>query len=138
MIKSIQTKIILIFFVLGIIIIGSLSFFHISMLEKMNQSIMSEEITQQEQFSSDIQEQIGQTEVITVIAIGVFAVITLIVGYFVSKSVVHPINELIDNAEKIAKGEEIEINQTNKKKTQVDELVNAFSLMTKELKQNLN
>ena len=62
-----------------------------------------------------IEAQIAQTKVITVIAIGVFAVITLLVGYFVSKSVVKPINILIQNAEKIAKGEEIEIKEKRTK-----------------------
>ncbi len=136
MIKSIQTKIILIFFVLGIISIGALSFFHIIMLNQMNQSISN--IDSSEELSNMIITQITQTKVITAIAIGIFAIITLLVGYFVSKSVIKPINNLIQNAEKIANGEEVEIQDTGKKKTQVDELVNAFSLMTTELKQNLN
>ena len=136
MIKSIQTKIILIFFILGIISIGSLSFFHITMLNYMNQSVSS--IESSEQLSNMITMQITQTKVITAIAIGIFAIITLLVGYFVSKSVIKPINNLIQNAEKIANGEEIELQDAGKKKTQVDELVNAFSLMTTELKQNLN
>ena len=136
MIKSIQTKIILIFFVLAIISIGALSFFHITMLQNMNDSISN--IVNSEELSNMIAIQISQTQVITAIAIGIFAIITLLVGYFVSKSVIKPINSLIQNAEKIANGEEIEIQDTGKKKTQVDELVNAFSLMTTELKQNLN
>lgn len=118
--------------------IGSISIFHIVMLEEMNQSLVSEDITNKVEFQTEIQKQIQQTEIISVIAIGVFAVITLLVGYYMSKSVVRPINELIERAEKIANGEEIEITNSSKKKTEIDELVNAFSLMTKELKQNLN
>jgi len=133
MIKNIQTKIILIFFVLGILMIGSLSFFHITMLEKMNQSIMNEN-----EVKEQIQKQVEQTEVITVISIGAFAIITVLLGYFISKAVVQPINKLIDSAEKIANGEEIEITHKDKEKSEIDELVNAFSLMTRELKQNLN
>ncbi len=138
MIKNIQTKIILIFFVLGVFIIGSLSLFHIGMLEKMSRSIMRGDSIEQEKLKVDIEEQIEQTEIICVIGIGIFAIITLLVGYFISKSVVKPINGLIESAEKIANGEEIEIAHPNEKKTEVDELVNAFSLMTNELKQNLN
>lgn len=133
MIKNIQTKIILIFFVLGILMIGSLSFFHITMLEKMNQSIVNEN-----EVKEQIQKQVEQTEVITVISIGAFAIITVLLGYFISKAVVQPINKLIDSAEKIANGEEIEITHKDKEKSEIDELVNAFSLMTRELKQNLN
>ena len=138
MIKNIQTKIILIFFILGIFMIGSISLFHIIMLEKMSQSIVSEDTIEQVEFQAEIQQQIQQTEIISVIAIGIFAVITLLVGYYMSKSVVKPINKLIESAEKIANGEEVEIGDLNEKEAEVNDLVNAFSLMTKELKQNLN
>ena len=146
MIKNIQTKIILIFFVLGILIIGSLSFSHIMMLERMRQSLIQNEEGKPVQFSEsqqiklqeEIKAQIGQTEIITVIAIGSFSLIMVLVGYFNTKSVVNPVNNLIESAEKIANGEEVEIAHLDTKKTQIDELVNAFSLMTNELKQNLN
>lgn len=145
MIKNIQTKIILIFFVLGILIIGSLSFSHIMMLEKMNQSLVQNEQKdlqleekQKEKIQEKIKAQVRQTEVIAVIAIGSFSAIMVLVSYFNTKSVVKPVNSLIESAEKIANGEEIEIAHLDKKKTQIDELVNAFSLMTNELKQNLN
>lgn len=145
MIKNIQTKIILIFFVLGILIIGSLSFSHIMMLEKMNQSLVQNEQKdlhleeeQKEKIQEKIKAQVRQTEVIAVIAIGSFSAIMVLVSYFNTKSVVKPVNSLIESAEKIANGEEVEIVHLDKKKTQIDELVNAFSLMTNELKQNLN
>ena len=118
--------------------IGSISLFHIIMLEKMNQSLVTENALEQAEFQMQIQEQIGQTEIISIIAIGIFAIITLLVGYYISKSVVKPINRLIESAEKVANGEEIEISNQENKKTEVDGLVNAFSLMTNELKQNLN
>ena len=145
MIKNIQTKIIFIFFVLGILIIGSLSFSHIMMLEKMNQSLVQNEQEdlhleeeQKEKIQEKIKSQVRQTEVIAVIAIGSFSAIMVLVSYFNTKSVVKPVNSLIESAEKIANGEEVEIAHLDKKKTQIDELVNAFSLMTNELKQNLN
>ena len=134
MIKSIQTKIILLFFVIGIILIGTLSFLHIYMLNNMQQQVSS-------QIGSNeilIKEQVVQTEAIAIIAIIIFAIITLLVGYYVSKSVRKPIKSLIDSAEKIADGGEVEIKQISNGKTEIDELVNAFSLMTGKLKQNLN
>ncbi len=136
MIKSIQTKIILIFFMSCIVIITALSFFHISMLEKIKEPLA--DISSQQEVYSAVTMQIEQTKIVTVIAVGVFAVITLLIGYYVSKTVIKPIDGLIKSAEKIAKGEEIEISKIDGKRTQVDELVNAFSLMTNELKQNLN
>ena len=138
MIKNIQIKIILIFFILGILMIGSLSLFHVIMLEKMNQSIIREDIVEQVELQGTITKQIEQTEIISIIAIGIFAIIALLVGYYMSKSVIKPINKLIESAEKIASGEDIEIDNSSNKKTEIDDLVNAFSLMTKELKQNLN
>ncbi len=132
MIKSIQTKIILIFFVIGIIVIGTLSFLHINSLKQLSESLV------QNADVTLLNEQIIQTEVITIISIIIFAIITLLLGYYVSKSVTKPINFLIQSAEKIADGEELEIKEVDRKKTEIDELVNAFSLMTKKLKQNLN
>ena len=118
--------------------IGSLSIFHIVMLEEMNQYIVSEDISDHIELQQEISRQINQTKIISVISIGVFAIITLLVGYYMSKSVVRPINELITSAGKIANGEEVEITKSDNKKTEVDELVNAFNLVIKELKQNLN
>lgn len=59
------------------------------------------------------------------------------------RAVIAPINRLISNAKKIASGEEIETKEIaklekNKHQNEVDELVNAFYMMTKELKENLN
>lgn len=59
------------------------------------------------------------------------------------KAVIAPINRLISNAKKIASGEEIETKEIaklekNRHENEVDELVNAFYMMTKELKENLS
>ncbi len=131
MIKSIQTKIILLFFVIGIILIGTLSFLNIYMLKNMEQQVSN-------QIQVLVKDQIIQTEIIAIIAIIIFVIITLLVGYYVSKSVRKPIKSLIESAEKIADGGEVEIKQISNGKTEIDELVNAFSLMTGKLKQNLN
>lgn len=59
---------------------------------------------------------------------------------FISKSIISPINKLIKSAESIVNGEKVEIKKqdNSKRKNEVDELVNAFSIMTSELKENLN
>ena len=71
-------------------------------------------------------------------SIVVLAIVTVLVGYFIYKVMVKPIDVLIQNSEKIANGEDIEFEEFDKKQTQITELVNAFNLMTNELKQNLN
>lgn len=57
-----------------------------------------------------------------------------------TEKVVSPISRLINNAKKITSGEEIEVKDLQKKdgKNEVDELVNSFYIMTKELKENLS
>lgn len=129
MIKNIQTKIILIFFVLGILVIGSLSFSHIIMLEKMNQTItqgdneleFSKE--QKSKIQEEIKEQIKQTEIISVIAIGSFSIIMVLIGYFNTKSVVKPVNNLIESAEKIANELKENLNEMGKQKKQIETIL---------------
>lgn len=69
-----------------------------------------------------------------------FILISAIIMVFTSKKVIGPITKLIKNAKKIADGEDVEeiksLNTENK--TEIDELVNAFKLMTSGLKENLN
>jgi len=58
----------------------------------------------------------------------------------VTKRVISPITRLINNAKKIASGEELETKELeqSRNENEVDELVNAFYMMTKELKGNLS
>ena len=49
----------------------------------------------------------------------------VLVSYFNTKSVVKPVNSLIESAEKIANGEEVEIAHLDKKKTQIKSLTRA-------------
>lgn len=129
MIKNIQTKIILIFFVLGILVIGSLSFSHIMMLEKMNQTITQEDNElglskeQKSKIQEEIKEQIKQTEIIGVIATGSFSVIMVLIGYFNTKSVVKPVNNLIESAEKIANELKENLNEMGKQKKQIETIL---------------
>ncbi len=137
MIKSIQAKIILIFFILGVAIISSLSLINIINLKQIEKAAI-----QQTDFANSINNiianDISQTIVIMITSIVVFAIVTVLVGYFIYKVMVKPIDVLIQNSEKIANGEDIEFEEIDKKQTQITELVNAFNLMTNELKQNLN
>ncbi len=57
-----------------------------------------------------------------------------------TQRVIEPINRLINNAKKIASGEELETKELEQARgeNEVDDLVNAFYMMTKELKENLS
>ena len=71
-----------------------------------------------------------------------FIAISLVIMFFASKIIINPINKLIKNAEKIADGEEVDDEikslENKKNKTEIDELVQAFNLMTSGLRENLN
>lgn len=134
MLKSVQFKVILVFLIIGVIMIGALgTIFEYSIGQIQN------EVGQAEIINS-IHLQQTHIRISTFIIGSVFILISIIVGAFISKVVIAPITQLIKNAEKIASGEESEIKYLpdSKNKSEVNELVNAFGMMTTELKQNLN
>ncbi len=131
MLKNVQLKIILIFGIIGIVLISAIGIFY---------GLSLKQVVNIEGYTQMIANQIINIRYITIIAITVFGIITILVGIFMSKVIINPINKLIKNAPRIAAGENIDINKNvdNKKKKQVDELTNAFGIMTNELRENLN
>lgn len=129
MLKNVQLKIILIFSILGIMLIGSIGTIFILNLQSINPNI--EEI---QEYKNVISMQIYNAKVITIILITVFGLICILIGIFVSKVILAPITKLIDSAPKIAAGENINIKSIDGKN---DELSNAFYVMTNELRENL-
>jgi len=124
--KNTQIKIVLIFFIIGITIISSMGFYFVYML--MNQDLVN-----------NVDKYIDNVKITIMFACTLFAIISIIIGIFLSRFVITPISKLIKSAEKIAAGENIDrIIDTNKNSNKSDELANAFSLMTSELKENLN
>ncbi len=140
MIKSIQLKIVIVFLAIGIITITGLGFAFTYQLDTVNQQINSMiSVNDAIEMSNIIQQQEQQIKLIVIIAIAAFTIISMIVGLFLTRAVIAPISKLIKNVEKIAAGEETEIKYLTdgKNKTEVDELVSAFGMMTTELKENL-
>lgn len=139
MLKNVQLKIILIFSIIGIVLIGGIGSIFILNLQNLEPqlALQGEEIAEYEQL---ITSQIQNVKMITIILISVFGIISILIGVFVSKAILDPISRLIDSAPKIAAGEDVTIeeNKDNKRKTEVDELTSAFTLMTNELRENLN
>ena len=122
--KNIQNKIVLIFFIIGMLLIIGISVFTLYILNKVNGV-------------ANINNEIRDFIIISIITIVLYILITLIIEYFISKSVVKPINRLIESAEKMASGQNLDIPNISNERTEVDELVNAFNLMTRELNQKL-
>ena len=123
--RNIQVKIILIFFILGIILIAGLGISYLYMLQELENIS-----TSQPEIISTINIQIGQTKLIMLISTIAYVIISVLLGFFVSKALVSPMKKLIKSAEKIASGENIEIEQANKSNSEVGDLTNAFSIMT--------
>lgn len=131
MLRNVQLKIILIFGIIGIIIISAIGAFY---------GLSLNELGNVEEYTEVIHEQIRNVKYITIIAEALYGIITILIGMFISKTVLNPISKLIKDAPRIAAGENINITSTsdNKKKTSVDELTNAFDIMTNELRENLS
>ncbi len=131
--RNIQSKIILIFFVLGIILISGLGISYLYMLQELENIS-----TSQGEVISIINTQIQQTKMIMLISTGAYIVISILVSFFVTKALVSPMKKLIKSAEKIASGEKIEIEKNDNSNSEVGDLTNAFNIMTVELKQKFN
>lgn len=136
MLRSVQIKIIIIFTLLGIICITALGIF---LTNKLQVTLNTIEIVNVDS-SLLIQKQIQDAKLLVLYAIGIFLIISLFVGYFVSKAIISPISDLIKTAEKIVAGEDVEIKTLTdgKSNNEIDDLVGAFSMMTSELKEKLN
>lgn len=136
MLRNIQIKIILIFLIVGIIIIGAMGYINYTSL----QSITAVDVVNIEEYSLMIQEYQGQLKIITLITIFIYTLICVLVGVFVTQKIISPITRLINSAKKIASGEEVQTKELAEPTAQneVDDLVNAFYVMTRELKENLS
>lgn len=139
MVKSIQIKIVMVFMILGIIVITGLGLTFIDQLNYINSEMTTVNMTQEE-VQQLLTEQVNQIREIIYVSLVIFTGLIAILGIFIAKVVIKPISKLVKSAEMIAKGEDIEIEylQNNKNKSEVDELVEAFSIMNTGLKENLN
>ena len=140
MLRNIQIKIVLIFAVTGILILSLLGAVVIFNLQKMDVLLAEHAISTIEEWQTVINQNINQMKYTILIAISVFAVICIVIGIFVSKSMISPLTKLIQGAQDVAEGRNVDLKdiEKNKKKNDVDELVSAFGVMNNELKENLN
>jgi len=137
MIKNIQIKIILIFFLVGIVLIGALGTFYMYSLNRLDVGIENGTLQDLGQVTNIIENIRENTFLTLIISTAVFALIGVLIFLFLSKFVIYPINKLIKSAEKIAE-EDKEGNRKTKKKTDMGNLENVLGLMTTELKEKLS
>ena len=121
MLKKIQIKIIAIFLILGIAVTASTAY---AITYVKNQMQHSWETFLNPNF---------------LISIGISMVLSILAGLFVIKNILGPISKIIKGAERISSGESIDTKYLGEKnsKTDVNDLVQAFSIMTSELQENL-
>ena len=139
MVKSIQIKIVMVFMILGIVVITGLGLTFIYKLNYLHSEITTVNISTEE-IQQLLGEQMKQTREIIYVSLVIFTILIILLGAFIAKVVIKPIARLIKSTEMIANGEDIEIEHlpNNKNKTEIDELVEAFSVMNAGLKENLN
>ena len=97
MLKSVQIKIIIIFMILGIVCITVLGMFFISKLQLTLTTVEANSVDSIQL----IEKQIQDTKLLVLYANFIFAIISIVVGYFVSKVIIHPISNLMRIADKI-------------------------------------
>ena len=133
--KNVNLKVVIIFFVLGIVLILGLSASYIFML---NQIETLGTLQDNMELIENVNSQLQQTRVIILVSATMYTIISILIGYFVLKALVSPMKRLIKSAEKIASGENVKVDSNVQNISEVGDLENAFSIMTNELKQKLN
>ena len=129
MFKKAHIKTIMTFFVIGIFIITGLGIINVINLNDIKNQISSIDAT------IEIEQRINMLIKLTIILDSVYSVICIIMAIVFSKILNKPIVKLISDAEKIVSNENKVDKQKNKDN---DEVVNAFNMVTDELKENLS
>lgn len=114
--KNLQNKILLIFFVIGIIIIVGMGAFFAHILNQSSVFIGSAENVTSLELNHILNAQIDQTKILILGTILVFSCIVFVIGIFVSEVIIKPINKIIRDAQKIANGESVELVEINSSK----------------------
>ena len=132
--KNFAVKMVIIFFIIGILLIIGLSVAGIYAVNELETIVSGQEnIAMQE----TIQEQLSQGKKIIIIVLAIYTVISIIIGIIVAKSLVFPVKKLIQSAEKMTSGEKSKTTET-RKNGEVGDIESAIDLMTNELREKLN
>ena len=138
MFRNVQYKIILLFFLIGIVIIAGLGIFFLNSLNLINGELGLGNIESQEQFLNLIQNLETNTKITLAICAVIFTIVGILVAMFLSKFVIYPINKLIKSAEEITDEDGNSKKKNKKGKNNSYDLENVFGMMTRELKEKLS
>ena len=146
MIKSIQFKIIIIFFLIGIIIITGLGLVYIKSINNLEINLSSGKIEEVSELADYVQ-QMRETNITALVVAGIgFAIGGILIAIILSRFVIYPINKLIKSAEKITEEEKKketsvstkEENKKSKNKKDMANIEDVLGVMTTELKEKLS
>ncbi len=140
MFKNLQFRIILVFFLIGIIIISGLGIFFLNSINYASMQIQNGQVQNTKQTLEILNQLNINTKTILIIASIVFIVVGLLIAIFLSRFVIYPLNKLIKSAEQITTDDESssKINSKGKKRKEIADLKNVFGIMTTELKDKLS
>ena len=146
-IKSIQLKIIIVFFLIGIITITGLGAVYIHSINALEMNIGTNEIGNITELEDYI-HQMRQTNITSLVIAGVvFVVGGILIAIVLSRFVIYPINKLIKSAEKITEeekkkdktlGDKEENKKVKSKKNENVNIEDVLGVMTTELKEKLS
>ena len=131
MFRNIQSKIILIILISGLIIISALGIRNIAVLNSLNEHVIS---TNNVELVQSIEQMQSFNKIALAIGIVAFIIVAIIIKIYLSKFVIYPINRLIKSAEEISS----EDAKKSNKKENLENVDDIFGLMTTELKEQLN
>ena len=136
MLKTTQSKIILIICITEVLLITGLGIFFINTLNNINDNITNESI---QDISNSLTNATAHIQMYIAIATITAILISLVIAIFLSKYIMYPINKLIESAEEIKKDEKV-LNKKPKKmdKKEKNNLENVIDVMTLELKDKLS
>ena len=132
MFKNIQSKIIIIVLICGILIVGGIGLHNFITLNNLNDQISS---TNNTELINSINQALNTTKITFVVALVLLIVLAIVLKFYLSKYVVYPINRLIKSAEDMPTTENVK--KTNKKEN-LEKVDDIFGMMTTELKEQLN
>ena len=133
MLRKIQTKIIMIFVIFGIIVTTSISLISVYHIKKIENLSLDTEKIREEIY-------IEQKKITNEIIIGSIVLMSLTVatGLYVSKILIKPFSKLLKSSEKIVNGEKEVNNSKGGSIKEIDDLISALETMNRDLKENLN
>ena len=120
MLKKVQVKIVLIFFIVGILMIGIMGLFFIGMLNNVSSNIQEDNINSTEQAVQIVGDLTQKTQIVLGISAITFTAIVALLGVLVSKLVVKPVSNTFDMMTDELKDK---LNEVSKQKNQIETIL---------------